>query len=115
MVATLCFLAEPLPALCECARVLREGGALLVGIVPADSSWGRFYAQKARNGHPFYAAATFYSCEETIELALAAGFAFDRVASALFEPPGEPVSVPPRVGRTPDAGFVAIRFRKTSP
>ena len=115
MVATLCFLADPLPALRECHRILRDDGRLLVGIVPADSRWGRFYASKARDGHPFYSVAKFYTCEETIALASASGFAFDQAASALFERPGQTVSAPARKGLVRGAGFVALRFRKASP
>lgn len=114
MTATLCFLDEPLPALCECARVLRDGGALLIGIVPADCRWGRFYAEKARDGHPFYSAAKFYTCEEAIALASAAGLAFDQAASALFGPPDAGPSAAPdaRRGLAADAGFAALRFIK---
>ena len=115
MVATFCFLDAPLPALRECARVLRDGASLVVGIVPADSDWGRFYAAKARDGHAFYSAAKFYTCEETSRLAASAGFRFDAAASTLFGPPDGPLRRVPiaRHGHAPGAGFAALRFVKS--
>jgi len=112
MIATLCFLDDPVPALRECARVLRPAGVLLVGIVPADSPWGCFYVQKAREGHPFYSVATFYTCEETMRLAEAAGFAFDRAASTLLVPPNHVRAHPmrPQLGIVAGAGFVVMQF-----
>jgi hypothetical protein len=36
-----------------------DDGAVILGMVFADSSWGRFYQHKAVGEHPFYAAARF--------------------------------------------------------
>jgi ubiquinone/menaquinone biosynthesis C-methylase UbiE len=48
LIATICFLDDPARALSECARVLRKDGALIVGMVPADSPWGKFYRRKGQ-------------------------------------------------------------------
>ena len=76
----------------EFARVLRPGGRLLVGFVPADTPWGRDYARKSQDGHPFYAAARFYTVDQTRALAEAAGLRFLRGASTL--PDGPEARVP---------------------
>ncbi|MFW5803401.1 MAG: class I SAM-dependent methyltransferase [Verrucomicrobiota bacterium] len=109
---TLCFIDEPAVALRECRRVLTGDGVLLVGIVPADSPWGRRYARKKAEGHRIYASATFRTAQETIALVEAAGFHLRNAVSTLFWDPDEPVESPPRLedGADPRAGFVALAF-----
>lgn len=117
MIVTICFLSEPDKALREAGRVLRSDGHLIVGLVPADSPWGRFYAQKGKEGHPFYSAATFYICSDVIEMALAAGFDLETARSCLFESPETEVNVysSSREGIVADSGFVGMRFKLADP
>jgi len=111
MVVTICFLADPPGVFAECARVLRAGGRLVVGLVPADSPWGRHYARLGCEGHPFYSAAKFHTCERVVELADEARFALERTRSCLFPLPGETVTdKSSRDGVVPGAGFAAMRF-----
>ncbi len=109
---TLCFIDDPAAALRECRRVLAEKGVLLVGIVPADSPWGRLYARKRADGHRIYASATFRTVQQTVALAEAAGFRLRNAASTLQWGPYEPVESPPHIeeGLCPQAGFVALAF-----
>lgn len=115
LVVTLCFLSDPAKALRECARVLKKGGCLAVGVVPADSSWAKLYGRKGRSGHPFYSVAKFYDCDEVIRMAAGAGFTLGRAVSCLFSSPGEPLDVSRRQGIVPGAGFAAMKFVKGSP
>jgi ubiquinone/menaquinone biosynthesis C-methylase UbiE len=111
LVVTLCFLDDPDGAMGEFARVLRPGGRLLVGFVPADSPWGRHYARRASEGHPFYSVARFYTAGRVTEMAARNGFVFDGAASALRDGPDEgarPKSVSD--GALPGWGFVAMDF-----
>lgn len=112
LIATICFLDDPASALSECARVLRKDGSLIVGMVPADSPWGKFYRRKGQQGHPFYAIANFYRCGEVIQMAGSAGFVFDAATSCRLPAPGETANriSGPRSGLVPNADFVALRF-----
>ncbi|MFP4027900.1 MAG: class I SAM-dependent methyltransferase [Candidatus Brocadiia bacterium] len=112
LVVTLCFLDDPERALKEIARVVRPEGQLVIGIVPADSSWGQFYQQKGRKGNPFYSVTRFYSCEESIELAESVGFSCEGGASTLPMGPDDDLSLIPVVDRIDEGfGFVAMSFR----
>jgi len=94
---------------------LKRQGRLIIWLVPADSPWGRFYAEKGRDNHPFYSAAKFYTSQEVIELANKAGLTFYAARSCLFDAPdkiGGDLSKEIRTGIDPSAGFVAMDFRK---
>ncbi|MFO7904625.1 MAG: class I SAM-dependent methyltransferase [Planctomycetota bacterium] len=113
MTTTLCFLADPEKSLKECHRVLKDRGRLVVGMIPADSAWGRDYARKAAKGHPIYSAATFHTCDESLSWARREGFELEAASSCLFAPAGFPaVEGRPRKGIVEGAGFVAIAFAK---
>lgn len=114
MVVTVCFLSDPGTAFEECSRVLKGNGYLVVGLVPADSPWGEFYAHRGRKGHPFYAAARFYTCRQVLELGEAAGFVPDHAMSCLLSPPNARVDCARQDGIVPGAGFVGLRFQKTT-
>ena len=113
VVVTICFADDPEGLLQEAARVAGEDGAVILGIVPAGSAWGRAYTAKAREGHAFYSHARFFALDELEGLATGAGLAFERCVSTLFqEPPRESFDVErPRDGRHDEAGFVAALCR----
>ena len=112
MVTTLCFLVDPMRALSECRRVLRHSGVLVVGIVPAESSWGRFYMRKGHESHPLYSKARFYTCRQVVRVCAEAGFLYDNAISCLQAPPGEERMSGLEEGINESAGFVAMRFDK---
>ncbi len=111
---TLCFLADPSAALREAARVLTPDGSLVIGFVPREGAWGTSYALMAEEGHPVYSRGRYYTVAAVREMAEAAGFVFERAASALFFGPGEepPGTVKALEGLSPSAGFAAMRFAK---
>ena len=73
VIVTICFADDPGGLLQEAARVAGEEGGVVLGIVPAASPWGRFYAEKGRAGHTFYSQARFFSLDELEEIAQSAG------------------------------------------
>jgi SAM-dependent methyltransferase len=67
LIVTLCFLDFPLDVLKEANRILMPGGKIVLGLVLKESSWGKFYQQKKKQGHRFYKYATFYTYDEVLK------------------------------------------------
>lgn len=113
MALTLCFVVNPARAFSECARVLRAKGHLIIGTIPAESPWGKYYIKKKSEGHPIYSHAHFRTIPETIALIEKAGFRFQASQSALlWEPdhrPPEHTKIVPGVVSL--AGFVGLLFQ----
>ncbi|RJX26768.1 MAG: class I SAM-dependent methyltransferase [Desulfurivibrio sp.] len=86
---TLCFLAEPPRVLAECHRILRPGGHLVLGMVPAGGAWGRALQAKKEENHPFYRHASFYQAGQGVRWLQEAGFAVVESRSSLLQSPGE--------------------------
>lgn len=104
---TLCFVTDPLATLRDIRRVLRPGGGVILGVIPAEGAWGRRYRQLAAEGHHFYRHARFSTREELRELLARAGFVPVRARSALFWPPDDAGPLTARAGDDPAAGFAA--------
>ncbi|NPV02957.1 MAG: class I SAM-dependent methyltransferase [Brevinematales bacterium] len=73
MVTTICFVDDPLQALKEAYRVLKQGGSLIVGFVDKNSALGKEYLMK-QNESVFYKDAVFFSVDDIIRLYQEAGF-----------------------------------------
>lgn len=87
LILTLCFLARPDAVLGECRRVLRPDGRLILGVIPAGSSWGRLLAAKGAQGHPYYRFARFLSLARVTTLLTENRFSVMESRSTLFQSP----------------------------
>ncbi len=110
LVMTLCFVADARIAMDEFQRVLAPGGRLVIGMIPADSAWGRLYAEKGRQGHPFYSSAHIHTVDRVMSWAADAGFTLVRARSGLLNPPSSPQTDDAAPGILEHAGFVCLGF-----
>jgi SAM-dependent methyltransferase len=109
LIVTFCFVASPRHVLQEAYRVLLPGGRVVLGLVLRDSSLGRLYQEKKRQGHRYYKHATFCSYAEVTRLLEEAGFTVERVISTLFQRPGQVEHLEsPKQGFSSDGGFTII-------
>ncbi|MCF7936138.1 MAG: class I SAM-dependent methyltransferase [Synergistales bacterium] len=108
MVTTICFVDDIDGAFGEAYRVLRPGGALVVGFVDRESDLGRQY-EKHKDESAFYREATFFSSIEVQRHLREAGFSLDRVIQTLL--PGD---TPPEIiiDGSGSGAFVVIRALK---
>jgi ubiquinone/menaquinone biosynthesis C-methylase UbiE len=106
---TLCFLTAPQQVIAECHRILRPGGHLVLGMVPAAGAWGRALQAKKEKNHPFYRHAAFYQDQQVADWLAGAGFAVVEKRSSLFQEP-EQVRVleHSRPGLHEGAGFILL-------
>jgi len=111
---TLCFVDDPATVLQEAWRVLQPGGGLVLGLILKESPWAEFYATRAKEGHPIYSRAHFFSKGEVENLLRSSGFKLLDYRSVLFQPPGQSIYRPECSvsGYRESAGFVTIGSRK---
>jgi two-component system phosphate regulon sensor histidine kinase PhoR len=113
IIATLCFVEDPLKVLKEAKRVLRPDGSIIIGIIPKDSPWGTFYEEKKKKGHPFYSKARFYTFNDVKGMIKESGLAIARIRSTLLQIPDEPKGVEePVEGYFKGAGFLCLEVKE---
>ena len=114
IIVTICFVEEPDKVIKEAHRVLKDSGALYLGLILKESMWAKFYMEKAKQGHPLYSNARFYSFFELKEIVKNL-FSFEDLNSTLIEEPQdvEPIKNKEIVkGFREEAGFTCLRLRK---
>ncbi|MBN1109793.1 MAG: methyltransferase domain-containing protein [Methanomassiliicoccales archaeon] len=86
LVTVLCFVDDPLAALKEARRVVRQDGRLIVGILDRESALGIEYQAKAGSSL-FYRRARFLSALEILEMLERAGCRCERTLQTIFSDP----------------------------
>lgn len=107
IVTAICFVEDIDATLSEAARVLDDGGRVVLGYIDRESEVGQIYQeQKAEN--PFYRDATFVSTDELLDALETLGYTDVAVAQTVFQPPGEISSVEPVRDGYGEGSFVAL-------
>ncbi len=108
LVTTVCFLDDRDLAFSEARRVLRSGGACVVGFVDRNSPIGKEYGQR-RERSLFYKDATFSSVDDVVAVLALAGFRGFEFRQTLFHPLDRmEVPDPVREGHG-EGSFVAVK------
>ncbi len=111
MVTTVCFLDDRDLAFREAHRVIKPGGAFVVGFIDRESPLGRQYRER-KESSVFYRDATFYSVAEIVDALCQAGFAGFEYRQTLFKPLAELAEVDPVKKGHGEGSFVAVQARK---
>jgi SAM-dependent methyltransferase len=85
MVTTVCFLDDLDRAFQEAFRVLKPGGAFIIGFVDRNSPIGKAYEQRKQESL-FYKDATFYTVDDLLKHLKQAGFSMFSFSQTLFGP-----------------------------
>jgi ubiquinone/menaquinone biosynthesis C-methylase UbiE len=106
---TLCFLVDARQVIGECHRILQSDGNLVIGLIPADSAWGRQLEKKKNEQHPYYKYAHFYTIQQTLLLLEQTGFTLSASCSTLMQPPDRVTQVEnAQPGCSEQAGFCVL-------
>ncbi len=111
MTTTLCYLDDPETAFREALRVLRPGGAFVIGFIDREGPLGRRYEEK-RDESAFYEPAQFHTAREMIRLLEATGFEDIRAWQTLFSDPETMTEPDPVREGHGEGGFVVLRGLK---
>jgi len=86
-VTALCLVSEPLVALNEMSRVLRPGGALVVGELGRWSLWSLGRRFRGWLGDQFWKTAHFWTAAELRDILTGAGLRVSDMRGAVYYPP----------------------------
>ena len=108
LVTTLCFLDNTRKAFQETARILKPGGACVIGFVDRESQIGRTYAAH-KDKSLFYRDAAFYSTSEVSRLLSDLGFYDLKYVQTLFHPLSDISGLEPVKTGYGEGSFIVVR------
>lgn len=111
MVTTICFLNDVSAAMQEAFRVLKPGGALLIGFVDKESDLGSKY-QKTKVHSVFYQQARFFTVDEVQNYCQQSGFTRFEFSQTLFKSLDQISKPEPVESGFGKGAFVVIKGRK---
>jgi len=110
---SLCFGLDPQRIVAECSRILKDEGHLVIGMIPAESTWGKHLAAKKEAGNIFYEHADFYTIERVRQWLARADMSIIEYRSTLYQHPEQvDQEEEPREALDEQAGFVVMVARK---
>jgi len=110
---TLCFANDPEKMIAECARILKDRGCLIIGMIPAESNWGQHLAARKAGGHVFYEHASFYRVATVKHWLAGSQMEIVYGRSTLYQAPGRvEQNEASRETLDEQAGFAVIVARK---
>ncbi|MCK4456776.1 MAG: class I SAM-dependent methyltransferase [Thermoplasmata archaeon] len=110
-VTTICFLDDVERALKEAYRVLKPGGATVIGFVDKNSPLGKSYQQR-KGENVFYSVATFLSVEEVVRDMERVGFKDFTFAQTIFQSLAEIDDIEPVREGYGEGSFVVVKGLK---
>lgn len=111
MVTTICFVDDLDRSFREAYRVLKEGGALVIGFIDRESPVGKIY-NKFKEHSVFYRMATFYSVGEVLDSLEKAGFRRFSFSQTIFNELKKITAPEPTREGYGEGSFVAIKAEK---
>jgi SAM-dependent methyltransferase len=108
MVTSICFMNDPVVAFLEARRVLKFGGALIVGFINRNSALAKNYLS-CQSQNIFYAPGIFYSQKEVEEILLKTKFTDPQWVNTLTQDPGAMSNIEPVVEGRGKGAFVIVK------
>ena len=108
-VTSICFVDNPVKAIKETHRILKNDGEIIIGIIDKNSILGQIL-EKNKEKSKFYKYAKFFSVEEIIELIEAGGFMITEIFQTLIDENNDVIEQP--IKGYGKGSFVVIKGEK---